>query len=190
MALATYQFANGQQCTLDVTDRVAWESDNPGSIEVSNLPGVHFPSGTLLTTRPGSANIKASFLVDGSKAGSPDGYVTGSNQYSSQSEAQVRNLTITPRNVILTSAGAGKFFCTGFATSTPAGRPTHYALDVTPTIQWSLLDPNGLMVPANRATIANGVLTVLDTTLPAGIYTVEARLNGLLDQVKIRLQLQ
>ena len=46
------------------------------------------------------------------------------------------------------------------------------------------------MVPANRATIANGVLTVLDTTLPAGIYTVEARLNGLLDQVKIRLQLQ
>lgn len=182
--------ANGQQCTLDVTDRVAWESDNPGSIEVSNLPGVHFPSGTLLTTRPGSANIKASFLVDGSKAGSPDGYVTGSNQYSSQSEAQVRNLTITPRNVILTSAGAGKFFCTGFATSTPAGRPTHYALDITPTTQWSLLDPNGLMVPANRATIANGVLTVLDTTLPAGIYTVEARLNGLLDQVKIRLQLQ
>lgn len=203
-ATATYKFPTGQECSLDVTDRVCWQSNEPDLVEVSNLSGPYFPSGALLTTRPGNPIIRAALLVDPSQANSPGAYVTGSNQYLSSHGAEVRNIYVTPRNLTVTSVGspAGYFSCTSFSASTfPAGRPTHHLKDVTnqPELNWTLRFADGQSVAANQAEIKpDGSLHIYDPTLPSGVYLVQAVLSGgdfvppgaqFIDQAKIRLQL-
>jgi hypothetical protein len=193
VARATYNFPNGKTCTLDVTDRVLWRSDNVDCVEVSNLSGSDFPSGALLANGPGTANISASLLVDPTQPQLSDRFVTGTSQYTSRQGAQLRmrNISITPRNSVVTSAVDPVYFsCTAFLASTfPSKRPTHQAQDVTshPSVDWTIRDHSGLVVPSDRATISSvfngqsvvgGVLRILDPLVVGGEYTVEARLSG------------
>ena len=212
-ATGSYNFPSGQQFNLDLTTRVAWHSSNPNGIEVSNLSGAEFPQGTMISTRNEPATFTAALMVDQSRPLDADGYVTGQATLTTGYTTQVRNIAITPRNIIVTQGSNPRayFYCTAFSSSQqPVGRPTHQTRDVTnsPFVDWTLRGPNGQVVPANQAVVTSafngqaalgGILRVLDPSLPSGVYTVEARLTGsdfqqsgsvFTDVARVRLDLQ
>ena len=141
-------------------------------------------------------------------------YVVGSlggRTYTTPS--QISAIEITPLNRVYTVAGpqvSHFFYCTGYSRTTqPLGRQTHLAQDLTNnrSLTWTLTGPDGQPVATNRARISSasptealgGVLRILDSTLPNGVYTITARLSTgtgqqaqdpLIDSAKILLQLQ
>ena len=208
LAMATYTMPTGQVFEVDVTERVEWLSSAPNRLEVSNLLDSTRPPGTLTHLQTGApVTVSASLLVDASSTDSPGSYAVGTTEVTPNGRLLYRDIMITPRNTIFTAARnpAATFYCTGHLGPGTVNHPPTEVDDLTNTVRWSLIGPDGVAVDANRAQISNGsgglggILRLEDPTLPNGLYTIRAELtapnisNGrssLLDETRIRLQLQ